>query len=155
MSVLGLCLNLAIEHFHAAAKRLDERDAGALTVAEQAAGESLLEQFLASLTPSQSPTPPTGPMGEPPPGAGDEKQPPSSPLLAAEVRLLLRMQEELLARTRVLLDLKTNGQDLTKSQLAELRLLRDRQQRLVETARTMMGKNSTHEPTNEQPEGQP
>ena len=139
--VMGLCLNMAMEHFNAAAKRLDERDAGALTQADQRAGETLLEQFISSLPSTQKPSPPQqNPEGQPPPdGDPDDPQKSTSPLLAVEVRLLLRMQEELLTRTRRLADLKSNGHDLTADQLAELRQLRDRQKKLVETARSMLG----------------
>ncbi len=137
--VMGLCLNMATEHFTVAAKRLDERDAGQLTQAEQRAGETLLEQFIASLPSANSPSPPM-PNGEPPPGGEPtEEQKQSSPLLAVEVRLLLRMQEELLIRTRTLAELKTNGHALSADQLTEFRQLRERQKKLVETARSMLG----------------
>ncbi len=143
--VLGLCLNMATEHFTAASQRLDERDAGALTQADQRAGETLLEQFIASLPSTQNslPTPPTPEGQTPPDGDSGDPQKPSSPLLAVEVRLLLRMQEELLTRTRALADLKSNGHALTANQLAELRQLRDRQKKLVETARSMLGGGET------------
>lgn len=138
--VMGLCLNMATEHFTAAATRLDERDAGAMTQADQRAGETLLEQFIASLPSSQTPASPPPSEGPPPPdGDPEAAQKPTSPLLAVEVRLLLRMQEELLARTRTLADLKSSGHDLTADHLAELRQLRDRQKKLVETARSMLG----------------
>ena len=151
--VMGLCLNLATEHFTAAAKRLDERDAGASTQTEQRAGETLLEQFIASLASTQNPSPPPQTPEGPPPPDGDSGAPPKppSPLLAVEVRLLLRMQEELLTRTRILTDLKSNGHDLTADQLAELRQLRDRQKKLVETARSMLGSSGADESSEEVP----
>ena len=140
--VLGLCLSMATEHFTAATKRLDERDAGSLTQAEQRAGETLLEQIIASLPSGNTPPPPT-PGGEPPPdGQENEEEKPSSPLLAVEVRLLLRMQEELLLRTRILAELKTNGHDLTADQSTEFRQLRERQKKLLETARSMLGESA-------------
>lgn len=154
--VLGLCLNLATEHFSAAAKRLDERDTGALTQAEQRAGETLLDQFISSLaSPNPPDQPPNSPAEPPPEGEGDQQPQTGSPLLAVEVRLLLRMQEELLTRTRGMLDLKSNGHELSAEHIVELRQLRDRQKRLVETARTMIGKNSAVEDTSDSGAGQP
>ena len=151
--VMGLCLNMATEHFTAAAKRLDDRDAGALTQTEQRAGETLLEQFIASLPSAKSPTPQLpNPGSEKPPEAGpDGNQKPSSPLLAVEVRLLLRMQEELLLRTRTLVDLKSSGHDLTTDQLVEFRQLRERQKKLVETARSMLENESGQDALEGQP----
>ncbi len=145
VGVMGLCLNLATEHFTVAAKRLDERDAGPLTQSEQRAGETLLDQFMASLPSANSPAQPPGAEGEKPEGAEpeSEEESASSPLLAVEVRLLLRMQQELLIRTRTLADLKSNGHDLSADQLAELGQFRDRQKKLVETARSMLGKSTT------------
>jgi hypothetical protein len=148
--VMGLCLNMASEHFTAAAKRLDERDAGQVTQAEQRAGETLLEQFIASLPSSNTPSPPL-PGGEQPAEGQGGEQKQSSPLLAVEVRLLLRMQEELLLRTRTLADLKAGGHELTADQIAEFRQLKDRQKKLVETARLMLGAS----PMDETSEGQP
>jgi hypothetical protein len=148
--VMGLCLNMASEHFTAAAKRLDERDAGQVTQAEQRAGETLLEQFIASLPSSNTPSPPL-PGGEQPAEGQGGEQKQSSPLLAVEVRLLLRMQEELLLRTRTLADLKAGGHELTADQIAEFRQLKDRQKKLVETARLMLGVS----PMDETSEGQP
>ena len=148
--VMGLCLNMATEHFTAVAKRLDERDAGQVTQAEQRAGETLLEQFIASLPSAKTPSPPLPGEDQPPEGQGGEQKP-SSPLLAVEVRLLLRMQEELLLRTRTLADLKAGGHELTADQWAEFRQLRDRQKKLYETARSMRGDS----PMDETLEGQP
>lgn len=151
--VLGLCLNLATEHFTAAAQRLDERDAGPQTQIEQRAGETLLDQFIASLPSSDSPSQPSRSEDEQPEGVepASEQEPAPSPLLAVEVRLLLRMQQELLTRTRTLANLKSNGHDLSVDQLAERRQLRDRQKKLVETARSMLGKSPTDTKQEEQP----
>ena len=149
--VMGLCLNMATEHFTAAAKRLDERDAGALTQAEQRAGETLLEQFIASLPSADTPSPPIPSVEPPPGGEPNEEQKPSSPLLVVEVRLLLRMQEELLLRTRTLVELKANGHALTADQLAEFRQLRERQKKLLETARSMLGASEMEETSEGQP----
>jgi len=144
--VLRLCIDLASEHFTTAAQHLDERDAGQITQAEQRSGETLLDQFIASLNTSNPPAEtPDSPETQPPATEQGEPPQPSSPLMAAEVRLLLRMQEELLARTRVLADLKSNGHDLTADQVSELHQLRDRQKRLVKTARSMIGKSSESE----------
>ena len=140
--VLNLCLELANEHFGTAATRLGDRDAGLGTQSQQLAGESLLEQFLASLeTPDPTSQPPSQQSGDSPQGPADgegEQGQPSSPLLAVEVRLLLGMQQGLLARTKDLNSLKAQGHDLTSDQVAEVKLLRDRQKRLVETARKMV-----------------
>lgn len=140
--VLNLCLELANEHFGTAATRLADRDAGQGTQSQQLAGESLLEQFLASMeTPDPTSQPPSQQGGDSPQGqqGGDgEGGQPSSPLLAVEVRLLLGMQQGLLTRTQDLNSLKAKGHDLTSDQVAEVKLLRDRQKRLVETARKMV-----------------
>lgn len=140
--VLKLCLDLATEHFTNAAARLAERDAGAGTQSQQLAGENLLEQFLASL---ESPDPKSQPPGQQgnegqaeQNGEGQDQQSQSSPLLAVEVRLLLGMQEGLLSRTQSLAELKSKGHELNADQIAEVKLLRDRQKRLVETARQMV-----------------
>lgn len=140
--VLNLCLELANEHLGTAATRLAERDAGLGTQTQQLAGESLLQQFLASLeTPdptSQPPSPP-GENGEGEPQGGDQAgQQSASPLLAVEVRLLLGMQQGLLTRTQALNTLKAQGHELTPDQVTEVKQLRDRQKRLVETARQMV-----------------
>jgi hypothetical protein len=59
--------------------------------------------------------------------------------MAAEVRLLLRLQEEILASTRRLADAKSRGITLSDEQISELNQLRDRQKRLAQAARSMIG----------------
>ena len=51
------------------------------------------------------------------------------------------MQEELLLRTRSLAELKANGHELTADQSTEFRQLRERQKKLLETARSMLGQS--------------
>ena len=141
-SVLNLCLELANEHFGAAATRLVERDAGPGTQSQQLSGESLLQQFLSSLeTPDPTSQPPSqaGENAEGEQQGGEQEgQQSASPLLAVEVRLLLGMQEGLLTRTQALNTLKSQGHELTADQVTEVKQLRDRQKRLVETARQMV-----------------
>ncbi len=151
--VMGLCLKLATEHFTSAASRLDDRDAGELTQAEQRAGSTLLDQFIASLPSAKaSSSELPNPDGErPPAGQENAEQKQSSPLLGVELRLLLRMQEDLLTRTRTLADLKANGHDLTADQLTEFRQLRGRQKKLAETARSVLSGS----PPDAGTEGQP
>lgn len=141
-SVLNLCLELANEHFGAAATRLAERDAGPGTQSQQLSGESLLQQFLSSLeTPDPTSQPPSqaGENAEGEQQGGEQEgQQSASPLLAVEVRLLLGMQQGLLTRTQALNTLKSQGHELTADQVTEVKQLRDRQKRLVETARQMV-----------------
>ena len=150
--VMGLCLNLATEHFATAANLLEERDAGQPTQLEQHAGETLLEQFIASL-PSENPSAqrPEHEVEQPQSAGDGSEQQPSSPLLAVEIRLLLRMQEELLARTQALADLKLNGHELSANELTQMQQLRDRQKKLYDTARTMLGQHAAEAQTKEQP----
>ncbi|MFO1005627.1 MAG: DUF4175 family protein [Planctomycetaceae bacterium] len=138
--VLGLCISMAAEHFQTAATQLGERNAGNQTQSQQQAGIQLLDQFIASLSP------PTAPNAQEQPNAPQEaanvrnQTAGASPLMAAEVRLLLKMQEEILATTRGLADVKSQGQTLTDEQTDELNQLRDRQKRLAQTARSMISK---------------
>ena len=140
IGILGLCIDLATEHFKTAATQLDERNAGSQPQTQQLAGIQLLDQFIASLSspPTQSPPPEQKDAEHEQPNLRNQS-PGASPLMAAEVRLLLKMQEDVLARTRVLADLKSSGQSLTDEQISELHQLRDRQKRLVQTARAMIG----------------
>ena len=138
--ILGLCIELATGHFQTAATLLDERNAGSQPQTQQLAGIQLLDQFIASLSspPSQSPPPEQNNSEHEQPNLKSQS-PGASPLMAAEVRLLLKMQEDVLTRTRVLAGLKSSGQSLTDEQISELHHLRDRQKRLVQTARAMIG----------------
>lgn len=144
--ILRLCLELATEHFRNAATQLEERHAGNVPQSEQLAAIQLLDQLIASLSASLQPSASADGEKAAPPPLNRNQPPTSSPLLTAEIQLLLKMQEELLARTRVLADLKASGQSLTTEQLSEQQQLRDRQKRLTQTARTMMAsQNSTND----------
>lgn len=140
--VLRLCIAMAAEHFQTAATQLAERNAGRQTQSQQQAGIQLLDQFVASLSPPSQPNA-TDHQNSPQEQPNIRNQAAgASPLMAAEVRLLLKMQEEILATTRRLADVKSQGHTLTDEQNDELNQLRDRQKRLTQTARSMISKQN-------------
>lgn len=138
--VLGLCIGLATEHFQTAANQLGERNAGSETQTQQQAGIQLLDQFIASLSRPPQPNANEQQNSQQEPQNIQNQSPGASPLMSAEIRLLLKMQEDILARTRVLADVKSGGHTLTDPQISELHQLRDRQTRLAQTARAMISK---------------
>ena len=62
--------------------------------------------------------------------------------MAAEVRLLLKMQEEILAQTRQLAGSRSQASPLTDEQMTALNQLRDRQKRLAQTARSIISRQN-------------
>ena len=140
--VLGLCVTMASEHFQTAAAQLGERNTGSSTQSEQQAGVELLDQLIASLSPPTQPhaqeqqnTPQTPPDNT-------NQAAGASPVMAAEVRLLLKMQEEILAQTRQLAGSRSQASPLTDEQMTALNQLRDRQKRLAQTARSIISRQN-------------